>query len=33
MEDELQDYFLENSRPGFAECFEEKEWLQKLAYL
>jgi hypothetical protein len=30
---ELQEYFQENSRPDFAECFEDEEWLQKLAYL
>jgi hypothetical protein len=30
---ELQEYFKENSRPDFSECFEGEEWLQKLAYL
>jgi hypothetical protein len=30
---ELQCYFQENSRPDFAKCFEDKEWLEKLAYL
>jgi hypothetical protein len=30
---ELQEYFQENSRPDFAECFEDEEWLQELAYL
>jgi hypothetical protein len=30
---ELQDYFQENNRPDFAKCFEDEEWLEKLAYL
>jgi hypothetical protein len=30
---ELQDYFQENSKPKFAKCFEDEEWLEKLAYL
>jgi hypothetical protein len=30
---ELQDYFQENSRPDFAKCFEDEEWLEKLASL
>jgi hypothetical protein len=30
---EMQDYFQANSRPDFAECFEDEEWLEKLAYL
>jgi hypothetical protein len=30
---ELEDYFQENSRPDFAKCFEDEEWLEKLAYL
>jgi hypothetical protein len=30
---ELQDYFQENSRPNFAKCFEDEEWLEKLTYL
>ncbi|XP_072909831.1 zinc finger BED domain-containing protein 5-like isoform X6 [Hemitrygon akajei] len=30
---ELQEYFQENGRPYFAECFKDEEWLQKLAYL
>jgi hypothetical protein len=30
---ELQDYFQENSRPDFAKCFEDEEWLEKLSYL
>jgi hypothetical protein len=30
---ELQDYFQENNRPDFAMCFEDEEWLKKLAYL
>jgi hypothetical protein len=30
---ELQDYFQENSRPEFAKCFEDEEWLEKLGYL
>jgi uncharacterized protein YlzI (FlbEa/FlbD family) len=30
---ELQEYFQENSRPDFAKCFEDEEWLEKLAYL
>jgi hypothetical protein len=29
---ELQDYFLESSRPGFAKRFEDEEWLEILAY-
>jgi hypothetical protein len=29
---ELQEYSQGNSRPDFAECFEDEEWLQKLAY-
>jgi hypothetical protein len=29
----LQDYFQENSRPDFAECFEDEKWPEKLAYL
>jgi hypothetical protein len=29
---ELQDYFQE-SKPDFAKCFENEEWLEKLAYL
>jgi hypothetical protein len=30
---ELQFYFQENSRPDFAKCSEDKEWLEKLAYI
>jgi hypothetical protein len=30
---ELEDCFQENSRPNFAKCFEDEEWLEKLAYL
>jgi hypothetical protein len=30
---ELQDDFQENIMPDFAECFEDEEWLEKLAYL
>jgi hypothetical protein len=31
---ELQDYFQENSSTlHLAECFEDEEWLEKLAYL
>ena len=30
---ELQEYFQENNKPEFAECFEDEEWLQKLANL
>jgi hypothetical protein len=30
---ELQDYFQENSKPDFAKCFEDEEWLEKLSYL
>jgi hypothetical protein len=30
---ELHDYFQENSRPDFAKCFEDEEWLEKLASL
>jgi hypothetical protein len=30
---ELQDYFQKNSTPEFAKCFEDEEWLEKLAYL
>jgi hypothetical protein len=30
---ELQEHFQENTSPDFAECFEDEEWLQKLAYL
>jgi hypothetical protein len=30
---ELQEYFEENSMPDVDECFEDEEWLQKLAYL
>ena len=30
---ELQDPFQENRRPEFAGCFEDEEWLQKLAFL
>jgi hypothetical protein len=29
----LQDYFQENSRPNFAKCFEDQEWLEKISYL
>jgi hypothetical protein len=29
----LQDYFQENSRPDFAKCFLDNEWLEKLANL
>jgi hypothetical protein len=29
---ELQDYFQEKSKPDFAKCFEDGEWLEKLAY-
>jgi hypothetical protein len=29
----LQNYFEENSGPNFAKCFEDEEWLEKLAYL
>jgi hypothetical protein len=29
----LQEYFQENIRPDFAECFKDEEWLQKLTYL
>jgi hypothetical protein len=27
---ELQNYFQEKSRPDFAKCFEDEEWLEKL---
>jgi hypothetical protein len=30
---ELQDYFKENTGPDFSKCFEDEEWLEKLAYL
>jgi hypothetical protein len=30
---ELQDYFLEHSGLDFEKCFENEEWLEKLAYL
>jgi hypothetical protein len=30
---ELQDCFQENNRPDFAKCFEDEEWLKKLACL
>jgi hypothetical protein len=30
---ELQHYLQENSKPDFAKCFEDKEWLEKLTYL
>jgi hypothetical protein len=30
---ELQDYFQGKRRPDFAKCFEDEEWLVKLAYL
>jgi hypothetical protein len=30
---ELQDCFQDNNKPDFAKCFEEVEWLEKLAYL
>jgi hypothetical protein len=33
LKDELQEYLQENSWPDFAECFEDEESLQKLAYL
>jgi hypothetical protein len=29
----LQAYLQENSKLDFAECFEDEEWLQKLAYV
>jgi hypothetical protein len=29
----LQYYFQENSKLDFAKCFENEEWLEKLAYL
>lgn len=33
LQEELKKYFQEISRSDFAECFEDEEWLQKLAYL
>jgi hypothetical protein len=30
---ELQDYFQGESRPDFAKCFEDEEWIEKLGYL
>jgi hypothetical protein len=30
---QLQDYFQENSSPDIASCFEDEEWLEKLANL
>jgi hypothetical protein len=28
----FQDYSQENSKPEFAKCFDDEEWLEKLAY-
>jgi hypothetical protein len=33
LEGELQDYFQGNVRPGFAECMENEDWLEKVVYL